>query len=222
MKESLGIFGNDNQTRFHPFWLYLRMKNFILFFLILMLSSCTLVAKLIYGVKTPKPRSVSYVLNHAEKLKLNHFTHYTMSYEGFLNLFSNSENLGVQSSINQAILFNEFGQLITLRDSLTCSSQYQDLIQGFRNSEITEVNSAVYFSDIFCDSLSVLGKKRILFDPSGNKPLFVLTWASFVGRLNESTTKIWADSISNIVAEGKAEAIFLNLDLKEGWKIDVE
>ena len=90
------------------------------------------------------------------------------------------------------------------------------------NSEITEVNSADYFSDVFWDSLSVLDQKRILFEPSRNKPLFVLTRDSFVGTLNESTTKIWANLISNIVAEGKAEAIFINLNFKEGWKIDVE
>ena len=198
------------------------MKKVGLFIFIAALSSCTVAVKLIFGVKTPKPRSISYAQSHAEKFDLNHFSHYTISYEGFLNLFSNSEKLGIQSSINQTLLFNELGQLITLKDSVTCSNQYQDLIQGYMNSEITELKSSVYFSDIFCDSLSVLGEKGILFEPSRSKPLFVLTWSSFVGKLNQSTTKIWADSIANIVAEGKAEAIFLNLDLKEGWEIDVE
>ncbi len=179
-------------------------------------------AKLIFGIKTPKPRSVSYIQNYSEKHGLNHFPHYSISYEGFLNFFSNGEQLKVQPSINQVVVFNEKSQLISLRDSVTCSNDYMDLITEYKNREVTQINPNIYFSDVFCDSVSALSGELRSFEQDENGPLFVLTWASFVGRLNKSNTKVWADSIAGILANSNGQAIFLNLDLKEGWEIDLE
>lgn len=198
------------------------MKKMGVVICLVALTSCTAAVKLIYGVKSPKPRTTSYVQKHSQKHELSHFPHYTLTYEGFCNLFSNSQNLGVQSSINQVVVFNQDGHLVTLRDSMSCSSQFMDLIRGYQDSTLTKQHSHVYFSDVFCDTLRPLNEEANPLTFSGDKHLFVITWASFVGKLNTTNTKLWADSISEIVANGQAEAIFVNLDLKEAWDIDIE
>lgn len=184
------------------------------------LSSCTAVAKIIYGAKNPKPRSSDYIQKYANRYQLNHFKQYSISETGFINFFEISKELSIRNSINHVIIFNREGQLIQPYDTISCSSDINNFIQSYNDSDKNRINDTINFSDVFGDSITNLENKNLYYSPQDNKPLIVLTWASFVGRLNKINTKVWADSVQKIVKSGDVNAIFLNFDIRENWDLN--
>lgn len=191
-----------------------------LLLLIFSLSSCGLVARVAFGIKKPKPRSAEYIQNYVEKYELNHFEHYSISDKGFLDFFENAERLNIRNSVNQVIIFNENGKLIQPSDSITCTSDISDFIINYDDHNKNLVYDSIELKDVFGDSITSLHEKENYYSQINGKPLFVITWASFAGKLNKNFTKPWADSIKNIIQINEAEAIFLSFDFRENWDLE--
>jgi len=191
----------------------------IIIIIIFVLSSCTPIAFMIYGVKKPKPVCIKYISKKADNYKLTHFKHYVFENKfSFLDFFQNTQKFGLGTSVNQVLIFNKQGFLYLPKDSINCSSQIINYIVQYKNRSI--VIDSLIFDSIFPNSFIQMNEneKKFVFPTKTNKDLFVLTWASFSGRLNKDKTKYWADSIAEIIDSNEINAVFLNLDIQENWK----
>ena len=199
------------------------MKNKIRIFQILflglfLLSSCTPIAFLMYGVKNPKPVSHKYISKAIDKYQLSHFTNFTFdSKSDFISFFKQLKEFGLETSVNQVLIFNSQGFYYLPIDTSYCSGKVLDFVNHYKENSI--LVDTVSFNPLFMNSFrSIEDKKKYHFLKDSKKDLLVLTWASYAGRLNKINTKKWADSISKQVQENKIDAIFLNLDLQKDWE----
>jgi hypothetical protein len=189
-------------------------KQFILIFFILSLFivSCTSVLKLVYGVKKPKPRSIEYLKRQARKYSINQLPIYTISQEDLMPLFKKMQKLGIGTSVNNVIIFDKKGSLIIPNFNKTCSSQSAVFFSNYMDNG--KIVDSVHFEDLFGISLKHL-ENNVAYEPDSNKTIFVITWASYAGRLNKYNSSFWADSIIEIMNSNEQEAIYLDLDLVE-------
>ena len=191
-----------------------------LLILLFTLSSCSLVLRVAFGVKQPKPHSAEYIEKYIKKYGLNHFEHYSITEKGFFDFFNITESHGMKSSINQVIIFNKNGNLILPKDTIKCSGKIDKFMMSFKDTNVNKVLDSVGFVDVFGDSISSFSGSTYL-KIEDDKPLFVLTWASYAGKLNKTNTKVWADSIQKMVEQEDINAIFLNFDFRKSWKMDL-
>ncbi len=191
-----------------------------LLILVFLLTNCSVVARVAFGIKKPKARSADYIQKHADKYQLNHFKHYSISDKGFMDFFEQPERLPVKNSVNSVIIFNEKGKLILPKDSIDCTSDISNYISHYNKSDYNIVFDTIEFRDVFGSSISSLHGNTSDFSQTNGKSLFVITWASFTGKLNKNFTKPWADSIKNIINLNNADAIFLSFDFRENWDFE--
>ncbi|MGB1041430.1 MAG: hypothetical protein ACPGVD_11195, partial [Flavobacteriales bacterium] len=126
----------------------------------------------------------------------------------------------VGNSINSVYIFNKNGKLILPKDTIDCTNDISDYISHYNESNYITVYDTIEFSDVFGDSILSLHGNVNDFSQTNGKPLFVITWASFAGKLNKNFTKPWADSIKNIIHDNNADAIFLSFDFRENWDFE--
>jgi hypothetical protein len=89
------------------------------------------------------------------------------------------------------------------------------LISDYQNSIVFK--DSILFEEMFGDSVSLINEPNT-FISLNESYTFVLTWASFAGKLNSINTKKWADSITCLIKKNKdVEAVFVNLDLQKQW-----
>jgi len=180
-------------------------------------SSCFTVLKVVYGVKKPKPRTKEYIQKKANQFGLNQFEHYQLTRLGFINYFKSLKTYNLSSSVNNLYIFNDKGQLLLPKDSITCSGQISNRFDNFKTNSTTV--DSIYFKTIFGDTISTFKDTLSKYEINKNFT-FVLTWASYAGKLNKTNTKNWADSLKTIVNEQDIDAIFLNLDNQKSWDLN--
>lgn len=194
--------------------------KYLLVLLIIVLSGCMPLASLIFGIKKPKYHTQEYIVKNAEKRALDQLDHYYFpSVTGLVNHFEVIDKAGLRNSINQVFVFNKEGHLYTPKDSIDCSSDYKSFIGNYPTGG--EFSSEVTFNQLFGDSLVTSKPQRKSLDL--NSELFVVTWASYAGRLNETNSKIWAEEIREKIEGQNIKAIFVNMDFHEDWeRIDLK
>ena len=191
-------------------------KYYILFFTLLFVSGCTTVLKLAYGIKKPKPRSISYIKKRIIKYELLSLPHYAIGEKGFYNLFNKLSPLN-NTSVNQVIIFNKQGFLMLPKDTINCSGETINSISNYQDYLVID---SIEFKDLFCDSIVKLDGSGKYFSYPKGKYLFVFTWASYVGKLNEELTQNWVKSIDRLLVSDSIKGIYLNLDVQNNWKLN--
>lgn len=189
--------------------------KYVLLSLILFFSSCMPIVKVIYGIKKPSYLSQEKIQKSADKYELDHFDHYSFSsVTSYISYIQKAKELGLKNSINVILAFNDEGQYYQINDTIDCSSDYLGYVNGFPDEG--SFTDKITFSQLFGDSL--ISNTAVDNPAELNSKFFVVTWASFVGKLNENSSKQWADSVMHKIKESDMKAIFINLDFHDEWE----
>ena len=97
-------------------------------------------------------------------------------------------------------------------NSINCTSEVANSILSYQDFSVVD---SIQFKDLFCDSIPSFYDRTKFFSMPKEKHLFVLTWASYTGKLNKKLTRNWAETINTIAASDSIVGIYVNLDMQK-------
>lgn len=186
------------------------LKNLIIIILIgSLITQCTSIIKVAYGFKKPQIISLTKVNKSIAKYNLNYFEHYSITGEGFYDYFKRN------TSVNNLMIFNKEGQMISPKKLSICSGSKIDFIDQFTDTSQTITIDTINISSLLLELRTLLGE-RFHFDNAGAEYTILLTWATFAGKLNDELTRSWAEKLkakNNI----SLKVMYICIDPRDFW-----
>ena len=189
--------------------------------LLLSLTACQPMVKIIFGIKQPKPKSEKQLEHQIKKRNLKHAENYSLgSINDFMKVLADDGYRNLEG--NDVFSFNNKGQFLLFIDTLnkSCIPLDHHWINNLSDTALYQPLSEDTlnfrkFSNLF-HTLDNTPVQRIL-NPNADYTLIVL-WASFVGRWNNQVFRRLEglDTLRNI----NVDIIYLNYDLKKTWDLD--
>ena len=186
----------------------------------LLFSSCNKLAyRVFFGVKKPKPKTETQVLEFLEK------NNYSTDNLYGLNQIAHSQRVGTtQSSVGlftTTELYNKAGFLVSAKDSTIndCWGKVYDFYKNIQDAERLKADST---KSVYADSLLIKGLVNLSGHP---QPMFVtedydytvvVYWASFLGKLSRQNIEL-ARLIKLHNPSLKIQIIQINTDYRSSW-----
>ena len=165
------------------------LKNLIIIILISsLMTQCTSIIKVVYGFKNPKIIGLTRVNKSIAKHHLKYFEHYAITSQGFYDYFKRN------TSVNNLMIFNKEGQMISPKKLSICSGSKIDFIDQFTDTSQTITIDTINISTLLLEFRTLQGE-RFHFDNAGAEYTILLTWATFAGKLNDELTRSWAEKL---------------------------
>lgn len=176
--------------------------------LLITLSSCSPVIKLLYGIHNPRLVSSEKILNKAEKYGIAQSQKmYAFSYEGF-QAYTKDDN-----SINGLFIYKN-GSRVLPKDSSTCSGSLINLAKNFKDKsavELIAIDSTKYYGSYLLD-LETGTPVQVETDKEYVAYVF---WATYAGRLNRTLSAEW---IKELQKNDDLLIVIVSLDQRSFWR----
>jgi hypothetical protein len=191
------------------------MKNYKLYLLVLFaiclcLCSCQTVMMKYYGASNPRIENTKTIAHYLEKKELDTSTIYKIkNFKSFV-AFSNDV------MIPNGFFYNKNGYYVDYNKTpKNCNANVGGFISDLKNLNQEEINTKNLKEII-----------HFITDKNGNPITFeegydvyiLITWAKFVGKLNEEKAFEWVDLIKKASFDGlKIKYYLVNTDFQETW-----
>ena len=192
------------------------MKRNLFYLGLVFMTSCTPIAKSLYGITDPKIETQESLKKYMNSINLNSNN---ILYVKNFDLYKTAL-LEFNKKVPDAVLFDSDGNRITYKKEIeSCNAGLFATIPEFnRESKLKSENgkNLIECKDIFIDS----NNNKLEKLPKADFYLFI-NWAKFTGRLNKDHVKIWEELAEN----NKNVNILIykvNMDIQEGWNIPKE
>lgn len=167
-----------------------------------------------YGLREPRMENEHTITESAQKHGLNRQFITTVAESDYASLFKEFGN-----SIPEAMIFDRQGNYIEYKDSakacnaglfkfipaLTRQNNYKIIRECYLNEEISKLRTI--------DGQPLPGN---YLDTTADYYIF-LSWAAYVGKLNEDHVKIWQD-LSAQNPNAKIQVVEINFDTQQWWQ----
>ena len=185
----------------------------ILFISLIIFNSCNFVLKKYYKIKDPKIETIKSSKDFlSKKILTNRFN--LLFFKDFKNLKNFSKNFNLD--IPEAYLFNSNGYYVPYKKSAQeCNAKVEDFIKDLKfinQKEHTDLNLDSLSNYFVNDSI-----KRPIFNTTNNLSV-ILSFATYLGKVNDEHTFAWFNAISNIKDSVKVKVYFLDADIMNFWK----
>jgi len=191
------------------------MKNKIYIALLILCSSCGLVAKKIYGIKKPKSEDAKTVKLFLLNNKIDTTNVYVFrSAESFVK-YTKLKSL----TIPGAIFFNKEGNNIEYNKTASnCTKNVTSFLDDLKSFSTKVTTDNLKFDDVLLLLKPISGIKR---NDNADINVFIL-WTVYIGKLNDENTYEWIKLLEKAKSEGlKINYYLLNCDTQKDWDIEV-
>lgn len=187
------------------------MKRNLFFLSLLILTSCTSIAKKIYGIKNPKIETKEAVIKYANSINMNSQNIVFLKDKNKYNLILAE----FQKSIPEAVLFDANGNRITYKkSSQDCNAGLFATIPELTSNSKLEIQKGVNLNE-FTENLIDFNNNKIENLPKADFYLFV-DWAKFMGKLNKDHVKVW-EELAQKNKNVKIAFYKVNMDFLDTW-----
>ncbi len=187
-------------------------KPSIILLLLILLSSCKSITKLYLGVKNPSFKTHKQLNDFLVKKDLNQSSiYYIKSWKNYEILLKEK-----YSSFPEAYFFNKKGDFVNYKkDSKECNANVGEFIKNL--ADFSNLNS-VKTKNIKIFEENISNNKNEKFRNSDIN--VVITWATFVGKVNKKKAFEWVKLIEEAKRKGiNINYYLVNYDLQESWKL---
>lgn len=181
------------------------MKKVILLSLVVcLLTSCSFIARVGFGIKKPSLKETSYVLDYAQKLNMDTSeVFFAGSQQNWAKLLNKREMPSVE-------IYDRKGRFVRYKpDSLKCNAPAFNLTNDICNSAFLSVDSSRNIKDI---TSRLYNYNSSYLTQNDYDYVVVVYWATFAGKLNKDHTKVWVDNI-NAQKKSNCNLKVINLSL---------
>jgi len=184
--------------------------------LLIFLSGCTSVLKILYGVKKPKVESEKSILKYAAKKGLLLDNMYAFSEEDWIWAI---KNISFAKAIPDIMVFNKDGNLLKYREESQCNAKAFSFISSLTKEIMFnyEYDPSLKMNDL-TSKLKDLKGNAVSFPVNDSTDFYVfIFWARWLGRLNKDHVKVWEkEALQNKNCSIKVFKI--NMDQQAWWK----
>jgi len=187
------------------------MKSFVFLFLIL-ISSCTPVAKLICGFRKPKQEDKESLTHYLNKKRIK-----ADNILVFADSLSFYKRLRAVKDLPQVRVFNREGMLVYFKDSTeSCNGPAYDFTKTiclFSNSKLS--SSKTLSSET--KNLLTIDRLPAAISSGNDVDYFVfIYWARFEGRFNKNHVRVWENNLTNVHG-CKVSVYKIDMDWQKAW-----
>jgi hypothetical protein len=170
---------------------------------------------IVYGIKQPRVKNEKSIMRSAKKYGFDGGENYSLSPKGWIVGAVKSE------PINDVLIYDKDGYRVLPLDTVTCSSQNTDLLGFYQDSTRVKKDSLDQWES-YKKNIVHLDGTTAAFDDEYDYTV-VLTWASFVGRLNKTMTKERSEYLKQNQPEGyNIRLLYINKDIRDYWPDSVK
>lgn len=186
--------------------------RYLLFAVILLSVSCSMVAKKMYGIKDPAVESGESIYTYASKINLDTGIIYTVDTSVYLGTF-----LRIQSSLPEAELFSKDGDNIAYKSNeQDCNAGLFSFIPGLKKDSVYKIKDN-YKLDKQFDRLRDLSGARLTKNLRDNSDYFLfIYWVKWLGKLNIDHVNEWV-KLARANKNVHIKVIAVNLDFQDWW-----
>lgn len=190
---------------------------YVIFFLfLLIIQSCTLVVRTLYGVTDPKIENKESLVKFLNKKELDTSNIYCVSFEEFKPTLELSKN-----KIPDVLIFNKNGEYIPYGEEWACNASAFNFIKELNNDTLFQTNDLITLDSLLTKFRDFDGNKlnsQDILEIKNADFICVAIWAKFTGKLNKTKVKEW-EKQARENNNTKIKFIKLNVDLQEWWGI---
>ena len=194
-------------------------KYFVVFVLLLTLTSCkAIIAKVFYGVSTPKEKTFKQIEKKKNKYDLDYFKHYYITEKGFYSYFDVLSKNNFQTNVTRFLIFKD-GKLLKPIVAKVCPTEDIKFIKNLPDSASYISMNSVFLSD-FVNNNNFYNFNSEEFEQENKDKEYtiILYWATFAGKFNKNIAELAQITKDCIENKGlNAHVFYVNLDIKEGW-----
>lgn len=159
-------------------------KSLLILTISLILTSCGIIAKKMYGIKNPKNEDKNSILKFLEKNNIENKNVFIFNSLQSMQEYSNSQKLSVPG----ALFFNKNGKLIEYNKSLKeCTKNVTSFINDLKNFEKKDTNNDINQSIITSKTIPITLNENI---ENAEVNVYIF-WTLYLGRLNKESTFEW-------------------------------
>ncbi len=194
------------------------MKKYLFVLLLVSIISCQRAMYIYYGIKNPKIENIS---------SIKHYLHKKVKTDNYkLLFFKNIEAMTSLStdkklSVPDAYFFNKKGEFVTYKKSpKECNAYVDSFIKDLKQMDNIKGNDSINLYKLQ-NFLVDENKKPISF--SKNKRVLIMTFAKYLGKVNDKHTFDWFESINKLKSKNfEIEVYMLDSDFMDFWDIKKE
>jgi len=116
-----------------------------------------------------------------------------------------------------SFFFTSKGLLINYKDTSKCRWSTAYFIKNLRSNASYQIDTTFRYQDLLQHIIPLVQSDSATFDENSCDYFIVITWAMFVGKLNERLFA--ADEAAMENRQVRTKIIFLNVDMQKNWKL---
>jgi hypothetical protein len=186
-------------------------KTAVFLILVVLSSSCNLIAKKMYRIKKPKNEDALSIKSFLNKNKVDTTNVYVFNSALSFSNYSKQQKMTVPG----ALFFDKFGNSLEYnKNANTCTKNITSFINDLKSFSSNNVNGNLKFNQVlnFLKPIS-----RIDYENDADINVFIL-WTVYLGKLNKENTYEWISLLKKAKTEGvKVNYYLLNCDLQKEW-----
>lgn len=168
-----------------------------------------------YGIREPKEESPSSIKEFMNKM--NQPTTNTYIFKDSSSYFHCLNNATFREDLVGSFFFTDKGLLINYKDTSKCRWSVFGFIKGLRSDTTYQIDTTFRYQDLL-HHIRLLGVSTdSAYSGKDFDYFIVITWAIFLGKLNERL--FTADEAASENQKARIKVIFLNMDIQESWNI---
>ena len=193
-------------------------KDFVVFVLLLTLTSCKPIIMAFYGISVPKEKTDKQIEKKKNKYGLDYFKHYHITEKGFYSYFDILAKNNFQTNVARFLIFKD-GKLLQPIVTKVCPTEDIKFIKNLPDSASYISMDSVFLSD-FANNNNFYNFNSEEFEQENKNKEYtiILYWAIFAGKFNENSAELAQAVKDGIENKGlKAHVFYVNLDVKKDW-----
>lgn len=191
-------------------------KIFLYLSLCMILISCGIVAKKLYGIKKPKNEDKNSIIKFLKKNNIEIKNVCIFNSLKSMQTYSNTNKLSVPG----ALFFNKNGELIEYNKSLKeCTKNITAFINDLKHFENRNIKEGINQSYLISLTTPISSIESL---ESADINVYIF-WTLYLGRLNKESTFEWIRLIKEAQISGvKVNYYLVNCDLQKNWESDLK
>jgi hypothetical protein len=185
----------------------MKKTSIIILSFFLILTGCTTILKLFYGLKDPEIENRESILEYCKKKGVN--------MENLATINSDDYYAKLANGIPEADIFNKRGEYIEYRQTdSSCNAGLFAFIPELHRDSVYRLTGKLNLNDEINKLRTLTGEQFVLRDTYDYDFYVIMYWARFIGRLNKDHINIWEQEASNN-KNARIRVIKANVDIQE-------
>lgn len=188
------------------------MKQTFLFVLACALvSSCSGVMKVAYGIRNPKVENAESIQHAISKLELQESDNYAYDFDAFRR-----NQAILKNGIPDVMVFSKTGRFIPYGDEYACNADAFSFIEKLNRKTAYDVNPEITLAGVTAGLTDLHGKPVKVREHGDKDFTVILFWTVYLGRLNKDHVKVWEEQALNN-KQADIRVMKINMDFQEHW-----